>query len=330
MQSQDTAAAASDPDHPNKRIKLSDSSAPTATNAADTVQDSKPPVDSKPPATDGIVNQHSAPPSAIVTPSYTPRASPGANSNNVANGSKLAVSGPLSSIPTALPRVKLEDIASAQQQNQSSRSSSSQAPLNGKQIPSSSSKPPITQYKNGPSTPTPAGASSLPARSSSMLTTHTSRYVYPAAATPMMSRTPSAGQGVSNPTSQPSTPFPSSIPSRIQHPQGASTPQGQQGRFIPPLTGLRTPGTPNTAFSATSGMMSGRSVMNTQATPNRASPLSATMPPSATPFKNGSTLSSRPATPGQNYPVNPQPIVVLPKRKRPLEDERTIVESEHL
>ncbi|KAJ9106235.1 hypothetical protein QFC21_001380 [Naganishia friedmannii] len=330
MQSQDDAAAASDPDHPSKRIKLSDSSAPTAD---DTVKDSKPPTDTKLPVdskllvADGPPIQHSAPQTSNVTPSHTPRASPGASSNYAVNGSKPAVSGPSSAVPSALPRVKLEDIATAQQQNSRS-SSSSQAALNGKPMPSNGSKAPIPTYQNGPSTPTSAGASSIPARSSSMLTTHTSRYVYPAAATPMMSRTPSAGQGICNPTSQPSTPFPSSIPQRVHQPQGVGTPQGQQGRFIPPLTGLRTPGTPNTAFSAASGIMSGRSIMNTQATPNRASPLSAGMPSSATPLKNGPTLSSRPATPGQNYPINPQPIVVLPRRKRPLEDERTIVESE--
>lgn len=327
MQSQDAVAAAPDPDHPNKRIKLSDSSAPTVEGA---VPDSKPPLDSKPAIADGPPIQNSAPPSSILTPSYTPRASPGASSNHAVNGSKPAISGPSSAVSSALPRVKLEDIATAQQQQQSSRSSSSHVALNGKQIPSSNSKAPINQFKNGPATPTTAGTISTPARSSSMLTTHTSRYVYPAAATPMMSRTPSAGQGISNPTSQPSTPFPSSLPQRIHHPQAAGTPQGQQGRLIPPLTGVRTPGTPNTAFSAASGMMSGRSVMNTQATPNRASPLSAGMPSSATPMKNGSTLSSRPATPSQNYPINPQPIMVLPRRRRPLEDERTIVESERL
>lgn len=330
MQSQDAAASAGDSDHPSKRIKLSDTIALPATISGDNIQDSKPPGNNNPAAADRSYIQHSVPTSSNATPSHTPRASPGASSNHVANGPKPAVSGSSSAVPSVLPRVKLEDIASAQQQNQSSRSSSSQAVLNGKQIPSSSSKVPMTQYKNGPSTPISAGANSIPARSSSMLTTHTSRYVYPAAATPMMSRTPSAGQGNSNPPSQPSTPFPSSVPQRIHQSQVPGTPQGQQGRFIPPLTGLRTPGTPNTAFSAASGMMSGRSVMNTQATPNRASPLSAGMPSSATPMKNGSTLSNRPATPGQNYPTNPQPIVVLPRRKRPLEDEKTIMESERL
>ncbi|KAJ9093793.1 hypothetical protein QFC19_008169 [Naganishia cerealis] len=318
MQSQDGAPAATNPHQPNKRIRLSESSPrPTVEHTAK---------DSKPTVAEGSPAEYGAVQSSVAAQSHTATNPLHASPNHVANGSKPAVSGPSSTASAALPRVKLEDVASAQQQQQSSRSSSSQAALNGKQIPSSSNMGHMAQYKHGPSTPTSTGTNGIVPRSNSMLTTHTSRYVYPAAATPVMSRTPSAGQGV--PNSQPSTPFSQSIPPRVQHPQMVGTPQGPQGRFIPPLTGLRTPGTPGTAFSPASGMMTGRSVMNAQAMPNRASPLSAGMPSSVTGIKNGSTLSSRATTPSQNYTMNQQPLVVLPRRKRQLTDEKTILESE--
>jgi hypothetical protein len=74
-------------------------------------------------------------------------------------------------------------------------------------------------------------------------------------------------------------------------------------------------------------MISGRSVINPQATPNRASPLSATMPSSMASLRNGS--SSRGVTPATGYaPTHPHLVPI--SRQRTVEDARTIRETEQL
>lgn len=289
---------ASDQDQPNKRIRLSE------------------PIAKEEPADDSNVvpkstaaSRGSVPPSTT-TPTQSGRVPSSTSSRHV---------DPSSSTPqTTMPRVKLEDIAGAQQ---SSRSTS-QALHNGKPIPLNLGRLPNSQPQAGPSTPTQAPANGA-ARPNPMLTSSTSRYVYPAAATPMMSRTPSAGNG-SLPTSANSS---YSTPQRVPHPLSGNVAQSTLGRLVPSSAGLRTPNTPNSAFSTTSGMIPGRSVTNLQATPNRASPLSATIPANLGSVRNGS--ASRAGTPTMGY-VQGQPQVVPISRPRTAEDARTIRESEQL
>lgn len=289
---------ASDQDQSNKRIRLSE------------------PIAKEEPVDNSNVQSRSTVASRLGVPlsSATP-----IQSARVSSSTPVRHVDPSSATPqTAMPRVKLEDIAGAQQ---SSRSTS-QGSHNGKPIPLNLGKLPSSLSQAGPSTPTPASANGA-VRPNPMLTSSTSRYVYPAAATPMMSRTPSAGNG-SLPTGNSSS---HSTPQRIPHPLSGNVAPSTLGRLVPSSAGLRTPNTPNSAFSTTSGMIPGRSVTNLQATPNRASPLSATIPANMGSMRNGS--ASRAGTPTMGY-VQGQPQVVPISRPRTAEDARTIRESEQL
>lgn len=284
---------ASEQDQPNKRIRLSE---PIAKPEPDSSNGSQP-----------VASGVGIPPSGRPTqPTRIP-----------SNTSVRHVSDPSSQAAQTLPRVKLEDIAGAQQ---SSRSTSMQTTNNGKPMPLNLGKHSTIQAQAGPSTPTPSAANGV--RPNPMLTSQTPRYVYPAAATPVMSRTPSAGNG-SLPTANSSH----STPQRVPHPLSGNVAQGQLGRLVPSSAGVRTPNTPNTAFSTTSGMMTGRSVTNLQATPNRASPLSGTIPPSMASARNGS--ASRPGTPTMGY-VQVQPQAMPISRPRTAEDARMTRETEQL
>lgn len=293
--------AASEQDQPNKRIRLSE------------------PIAKQEPADKSSGPQTVASQVAITSTSGTTTPIRGPS-----NPVRHANDPTSSTAQTSLPRAKLEDIAGAQQ---SSRSTPMQIPQNGKPTPLNLGHVPGSRSQVGPATPTPMTANGT-GRPNPMLASHTSRYVYPAAATPVMSRTPSAGSG-----SLPTANFNAShsTPQRTPHPLSGNVAQGPLGRLVPPSSaGVRTPNTPNTAFSTTSGLMTGRSVTNLQATPNRASPLSGTIPPNnMAGMRNGS--ASRAGTPTTMGYAQGQPPQVMPiSRLRTAEDARTIRETEQL
>lgn len=311
MSSHDVSAP--EQDQPNKRIRLSE------------------PIAKQEPGTGANASQAS---SARVTSVHAQASSTNnAPSQNTTSPIHHGLHRPAndSGVPSPAPaRVKLEDIAGAQQQPSPRPSSSQQTINNGKPISQALQKLPMHHTPTGPSTPSPATANGT-ARPNSMLTSHTSRYVYPAAATPMMSRTPSAGNGTVTPGGNSSSGHTQSTPQRIPHPLSSAITQSGQGRFIPSSAALRTPNTPGTAFSvASSGAagMTSRSVMNNQPASARSFPTSA-MPSSGLGGMRND-LASRPGTPGAGVMPNQQPTLVQITRPRTTEDARTIRETEKL
>ena len=294
-------ASAPEQEQPNKRIRLSE---PIAKEGPGHGASAGQAASTRPTTSEHVQSLSSNPTRSAITSSTL--------------GPKRLANDGSTPVP-ASGRVKLEDIAGAQQQP-SPRPGSSQQTINSvKPIPSTIHRiPPST----GPSTPSPASAGGL-ARPNSMLPSHTSRYVYPAAATPMLSRTPSAGSGAVTPSGNNAPGLGQSTPQRIPHPLSSNITQNGQGRFVPSTAGLRTPQTPGTAFSTGSGStpgMAGRSIMSTQPMSGRSFPPSATIPNSA----------SRPATPGAGVLSNQQPALVHITRPRTVEDARTIRETEQL
>lgn len=294
-------ASAPEQDQPNKRIRLSE---PIAQEEAGT----------GPSASQAASTRITT--SAHVRPSLAQ-----STTASLHHGLNRSVNDSSATSP-ASGRVKLEDIAGAQQQP-SPRPNSSQQPINnGKPIPPSLQRIPMGHTSTGPSTPSPAMANGT-ARPNPMMSSHTPRYVYPAAATPMMSRTPSAGSGPVTPGGNNVPGLAQSTPQRIPHPLSSNITQNAQGRFVPSTAGLKTPQTPRTAFSVASGSapgMVGRSVMNAQPVSGRSFPPSATV----------SSGASRPATPGAGVLPNQQPALVHITRPRTVEDARTIRETEQL
>jgi hypothetical protein len=312
MSSHDVSAP--EQDQPNKRIRLSE------------------PIAKEEPGTS--TNGSQAPPTRVATATHAyPSSTNAAPSQNSTAPLQHGVhrSANDNSVPSPAPgRVKLEDIAGAQQQPTSRPPSSQQTMHNGKPIPQALQKIPVEHASAGPSTPSPATSNGA-ARPNPMLASHTSRYVYPAAATPMMSRTPSIGNGTATPGGNSTSQFAQSTPQRIPHPLSSSLAQGGQGRFIPSSAGLRTPITPGTAFSATSSGtpgMTGRSVMNQQPASGRS--FATSMMPSSGMGGMRTDSASRPATPGVGVMPNQPPALVEIKRPRTSEDARTIRETEQL